>query len=68
MLDVDGVGRLLDTLGYGKYSQAFVDALIGGLELLGLEPNSDLSKVGVDMPLPDFKNLVGDMNEVIFKV
>jgi len=33
LLDLDGVGQLLECLGYGEYRQAFVEADIHGSEL-----------------------------------
>lgn len=56
-LDSKEVGRLLERLGFGKYSQAFVDAGINGAALIFVESNADLKEVGVDMPGFIFKGL-----------
>ena len=63
-LDSREVGRLLERLGYGKYSQAFVDAGINGADLIFVESNADLKEVGVDMPGFVFKGLQLKSKEV----
>lgn len=68
LLDLDGVGQLLECLGYGEYRQAFVEADIHGSELSVLESNLELSELGVAMPSLRFKSLVSQLNKVILFV
>ena len=64
LFDSKEVGRLLQRLGYGKYSQAFVVAGINGADLIFVESNADLKEVGVDMPGFVFKGLQLKLQEV----
>ena len=64
MLDMNGVVRLLDFLGYGEYGPAFLKAGIRGSELLVLDSNVELSELGIKMPLLHFKSLMMQLNKV----